>query len=586
MKQLFCTKTSVETPQLACSSCCLKRELKLINICATISNNKHIKVWEVAMKIQLQEPQAPRYLYINPENNLVHLLVPLVGGQEISTDNTCKATTSLNEFFEQGAALRELTAYQSALEFDLQFLDSGHPPRAAKQQRLNQIKEYLKALPAMKEHYLEPIALLLEVPSNVYSIQLRPSAQDPYSKVLNPLFSINRLNDEKGTPLSALYQAMHRVYPTALIAAQSPQERLNQAVLASLPKHPIDFEGIQKALTEHSQRLFGLDINVTQDNEGKAISQQSIDNLMGFDGRDDTSNEDYIDALLGISGASALLDNLPTSPFYKEDNLNKAEKLSILTQFFLAQVNIYCAATDISSKNFGHILDASSELSDEVVGLVLSALNTGVSIEHCLCDFITHHKEAFGLNRALTDEDKNNLIERFNRIYATVTATKENPHMDDFIVLDLTKKIGQWVIHQGSICTDFSALMASSPSGNDYFKKIRADFEQPRDRVIPHKNEHIQSTPIEISTDALLSRIKDDEAFNRLPKAVQDECRKSPAFQQRTFLHDVAKGRQEEAEQALKGNPHAQKLLISPGAFTDYSGRTFQLHSLRIRLLG
>ncbi len=35
------------------------------------------------MIIPFTEPTAPRYIYINPETNRVHLLVPVVGGQEI-----------------------------------------------------------------------------------------------------------------------------------------------------------------------------------------------------------------------------------------------------------------------------------------------------------------------------------------------------------------------------------------------------------------------------------------------------------------------------------------------------------------------
>ena len=124
------------------------------------------------MLIPFQEPIAPRYIYINPANNRVHLLVPIICGQEISTDNTCKATASLDEFFMKGAALRELNAYQSALEFDLQFLDSGDLLKGPKQQRLNQIKEYIKAISAMQENYAKAITKLMQVPSNLYSIQL------------------------------------------------------------------------------------------------------------------------------------------------------------------------------------------------------------------------------------------------------------------------------------------------------------------------------------------------------------------------------------------------------------------------------
>src|SRR5438552_4001264 len=138
------------------------------------------------MLLSLAEPKSPRYIYINPDNNLVHLLVPMVEGQEISTDNTCKSTESLKGFFERGAALQELRAYQSALEFDLQFLDKHHELRRPKKERLNQIKKYIEAIAAMQKQYRKEITTLLQRPSNLYSIQLRPRAQDPISNVINP----------------------------------------------------------------------------------------------------------------------------------------------------------------------------------------------------------------------------------------------------------------------------------------------------------------------------------------------------------------------------------------------------------------
>ena len=74
------------------------------------------------MIIKLTEPVAPRYIHINPQTNHVHVLVPLVGGQEIGTDNTCKALVAITEFFD-GAAIRELNAYKEALIFDQIKLD-------------------------------------------------------------------------------------------------------------------------------------------------------------------------------------------------------------------------------------------------------------------------------------------------------------------------------------------------------------------------------------------------------------------------------------------------------------------------------
>lgn len=126
------------------------------------------------MIIPFTEPTAPRYIYINPETNRVHLLVPVVGGQEISTDNTCKSTVAMDEFFQGDAALRELNTYKEALEFDLQLSDENHPLSAPKQARLTQINAYFAAIPDMQAVCNKAITTLLQTPSNLYSIQLRP----------------------------------------------------------------------------------------------------------------------------------------------------------------------------------------------------------------------------------------------------------------------------------------------------------------------------------------------------------------------------------------------------------------------------
>ncbi len=524
------------------------------------------------MLIPFIEPTAPRYIYINPANNQVHLLVPMVGGQEISTDNTCKSTASLDEFFNKEAALRELTAYQAALKFDLQLLDKGDL-RTQKKQRLNQIKEYIKAINSMKENYSDAVTALMQVPSNLYSIQLRPTAQDPYSRVVNPVFNINRGNDDNGTPLSALYNSMYMASPNVEIAPLDPQTRLSKAVHAALPEQPINFESIQRALTEQSHHLFGLPVDFTKDKDGNLVTQEFIDAAIGFAPDTPATTQGYIDALIGFC-APNLFDTIQTPPFYTVlNNPDKTEKLSLLTQFFLAQVNLYCKANEISSSNFGVILDGSPELSDEVAGIVSSSLEAGAQVEERICTFFNEHTHDFGMSRPLTQVDSDYINQKFNRTYATVTATKENPHMDDFMILDTATKDGKFVTHQGSICTDFAELVTPGLN-SDYFKTVRADFEAQYVPVIPHKNEHVQAS-IDLDIETLISRMKDDTQFDKLPLKVQLKCMQSPRFQLRTFLHNVAQGKQDEAEGLLKENPEAQTLLTSPGIFTDYSGRTF-----------
>lgn len=79
------------------------------------------------MKLPFKEPVAPRYIYINPQTNVVHLLMPVMSGTEIGLDNTCKSVYSLLEFFcllganQQSAASMILKNYQEGLAFDIKY---------------------------------------------------------------------------------------------------------------------------------------------------------------------------------------------------------------------------------------------------------------------------------------------------------------------------------------------------------------------------------------------------------------------------------------------------------------------------------
>lgn len=524
------------------------------------------------MIIPLTEPIAPRYIYINPETNQVHLLVAVVGGQTISTDNTCKTTMASDEFFS-GAALRELNAYKAALEFDLQLLGNDNIELStSKQQRLEQINAYIAAIPAMQTiggGYRNAITALKQIPSNLYSIKLRPREQDPVSNIVNPMFTINRTNDATGKPLSALYNALHTAFPYAAIAPLNPRQRLETAVMAELVAQPVNFETTQRVLTEQCHRLFGLTVDFTHDNSGAAVNQASLDTLMGFTPDNPATTDEYMAALLGACALN-IWDNIATSPFYSgHDNpTTQTEKLSIMTQFFLAHVNIHCAENTISPANFGAILDASSELSDEVAGIVVSTLGTGADVEESLCTFFNEHLAEFGFIRALSPADTGAIKQRFITNYATV---KDLEEMDEFMILNTATDTGNFVTHQGAICTDFSELAVNNPLDNAFFQAMRADFEAPKGRYIPHRNEQITAS-IDVDIEELLSRITDDEQLKLLDVITRHQLNMSPIFQSRLFLPCVAKGQQDEAQRQIEANP---ALLLTTGRFTDYSGRTF-----------
>jgi hypothetical protein len=529
------------------------------------------------MLIPLSEPSNFRYIHINPATNHVHLLVPFIAGLDVSTDNTCKSDLELNAFFA-GGAFNELESYKSTLEFYISLLEGGVHYRA-KKERLDQINRYLEAVVDMRNNYKNTVNNFLNKPSNLYSIQLRPQTQDPYSRVVNPVFTINRGNDRRGTPLSLLYNKMHEVFPRLTLGKPDPRTDLINNVLKSLPQDAT-FDDIKQALKSQCAKQFKIDIDVEswipdQTAGKKPVDKVTVDAFMGFNENEQVSSKDYIDAFLGMC-APDLWRLITGSPFYLGVYDNKAhqtESLSMMMQFYLGYLNVYCRAKGISDKNFGMILDDSPILSHELVDIVVQALSRGKAVEPVIVAFFNKHKKAFNLTRALTMDDKDAIVQKFATTYHTVTATKENPHMDDFMFLD-TEARGEndiFITSRGLICTDFANIASNRGPNQDYLAAIRQEARMHRDIVTPQDEPVIS---IDVTPEELMDKL-DDVQLERLPKEVVDACRTLPVFKIRKLLDHVAKGKQDEANTILQSSDEPQTLLRTPGKFTDYSGRTF-----------
>ena len=530
------------------------------------------------MLIPLNELSNFRYIHINPATNRVHLLVPFIAGIDISTDNTCKSDVELRAFFE-GGAFNELESYKSTLEFHLSLLEESDGHYRTKKERLDQINRYLEAVVSMRDSYKTIVTSFLSKSSNLYSIQLRPRVQDPMSRVVNPVFTINRENDSRGTPLSPLYNKMHEVFSGLVLRKPDPRTDLINYVLNRLPTNAT-FDDIKHTLKSQCTEQFKIDIDVEswiRPIPGKKgikepVDKVHIDAFMGFE---NASPKDYIDALLGIC-APNLWRMLPGSPFYLgiyDNTAHQTESLSMMTQFYLGVLNVYCRAKGISDRNFGVILDGSSSLSQELVEIVAVALSRGEEVEPVMVAFFNRHKNEFKLSRELNVQDKDAIVQKFETTYRTVTATKENPHMDDFMFLD-TEAQGEhdiFITNKGLICTDASNIIPTIPQNQGYFAEVRHEARLHRAIVTPQDEPVIT---IDIDPEALMDKLSDVQ-WERLPKEVVDACRALPAFKVREFLDDAAKGKQDEAHAILESSEDKQTLLRTPGKFTDYSGRTF-----------
>lgn len=567
------------------------------------------------MKLPVQEPLSARYLYLSPEN-IVHIFMPIVSGTDIGLDNTCKAVYSLQEFFDKGSNSNKqdslkggLLTYQEALESDISLLGRDLPSCKPKQERLAQIKMYLEVLTHIEKHkeldclnsgfpsYPRPLEGLMQdrATSNLYSIVLRPADQDGYlrTEAANPIFSVAHRSVsrkiEEVAPL--LQQELIKAYTPLTfrpsdLKFQVMNEVLTQLGPHSLPVNAICFGRLRDLL--HGVVLTQLKqaIDFTKDAAGKPLEYEQIYQAMVFDSQ--TTPEAYMEALLSYC-AGNLFDIYLESPF---NQFTKAEEWSIGTQFLLGMTNFYCITRGLinSDTNFGRILDSRADLTKALAQTLAKAQKDGGSIEGACLKWMNHHTAELELKRTFSTEDINAIKKDFACRYAQI---KGSPHFDEFFLLD-TQKQGNFVLHQGSICTSF-AKFARSP-----LLEVPQELLQALDKActaashlgveIPHENPIEAQEEVDINTSSMdkaslqalyekINTYKNPEVkAGLLVQLKRERPDFNPKIDAKQFLQHVAYGQQNEAEELLKKDPDsAQELLTAKNIpFTDYSGRTFQ----------
>jgi ankyrin repeat protein len=446
----------------------------------------------------------------------VNFLVPITGGIKISTDNTCKAAIALKTCLGMRtennnplglSAYSALQNYQTALEHDIALLPDDHPIKRDKQYRLQQILKYLSAVASLESHedmealnenfpdFPKPIREVIEERSNLYSMVLRPERLDNVIRFHLPVFSMTRQGDQ------VLYHALKREFEQINILesaiTKSPQAALEERANHVLGEEKaVPFETIQQTLTEQAKSLFSIDISFKQGSGIREISPAAIDEAFSYDEKSPASTEDYVKALIGYCARNIIPNPfsryaaMQYSPFYMVDKkTNLQERISILTQFFLAIVNIDCYANQISMSNWGQILEQNPALSHALAATVKTALENGTSVEKALFQYINQHKNVLMMAKELNEAEMKEIQQNFCEHFNTIDGSQ---HYDDFTLL-YTNKPGKFVTHQGSICINFADMIAQGyPELDSPFFAVVRNERSDVETTIPNSNESIQ----------------------------------------------------------------------------------------------
>lgn len=561
------------------------------------------------MKLTLKESIEPRYLYINPKTNMVHLLLPIMSGSEIGSDNTCKSVYSLQEFFgyaganEQKTALSELMQYQAALESDIKYLSADSQIRKEKEERLSQIRMYLHILkPIQNQEQLEkplhlafplypkPVEKLMQrADANLHSIILRPLEEDVQLRTtaIKPVFSANHsliVNGHVVRKESLLCEGLAQNYQGLNLRAKT-KEQVIERVLTKLKNSAVDFEHIKAMLSSEVEKCLGKDYKSSFDKTQKLVevTQAYMDEQLGYTPE---TNEEYVNALIHYC-APNLFHFAADSPFYSIDS---EARLIVVTQFFLAELNLLCHTQGWTKSNFGQILEGQPELVIALAHTVKKALSEQACVEEALIGYVNTHQQAFQLAQPIPQEQSASLKARFTSHYNSI---KGSPHFDEFMFL--SDKPGLFVTRFSFICAHFAQFMHTgffklTPADQEFLQQTQADFatvDKPHNQL-PHYNQQVKAeVELDLSkmdNSALQSLYEDINAYEDnktketlLTQFKQEAPEFKPQINAKAFLQHVAYGQQKEAETLLKKNPElAQELLKAHNsAFTDYSGRTF-----------
>jgi hypothetical protein len=443
-------------------------------------------------KIKFQEPQSFDYLYVD-EKNRVHLLLPLVGGDEVASDNTCKTGIELHTFFFGNPnALAQLQTYQKALEQDINAIQEQRELQPGaysalmndKKERLRQIKQYAELIENLTKRpdIIKDLTStsfptipsgahkLLKEATNAFSIRLSTLYQDTYLRFESPLFSLER-GEEWRHSQQGLGHQLRTTLLEATVNKKSSREEVITTVLETMKNAaPIKFDDpVETQAANFNLWKNALEKELQKINPGVSLALSNYqdqpltyDLIKSFLMPDETTTvQQWIETII----TSALTDN-----FWPSDNLfyeksgplkilvageaikkqSEVEKMSIKVQFFMAEIAIFCKVNKISTKNFAEFLDK-EEHSVAIAKLVMKGLGEGNPIEPILFKYINDHQTELGMSHPLNDDEQTEIKEKFNQHFFII---KDSDHFDEFFMLDPAQK-GNVFTHKGRISCHF-----------------------------------------------------------------------------------------------------------------------------------
>ncbi|HJN37626.1 MAG TPA: hypothetical protein QF353_02500, partial [Gammaproteobacteria bacterium] len=451
-------------------------------------------------------PENKVHDYIYVDGDQLYVMLPVIGGNTIGLDNTCKTSLQLKDYFYNKKGLKSVRKYTNLLHEELEILGPFEGQEEQVARILNQLKdlkhyeEILVNFSSKKTQWVDQfhrsfpeipaeIQQVVKEGKNLSSILLAPKGTDGYLRLNDYTFSLKR--DRREVFAKELREGMGRLD----ITSKGVEELFNKASLNGVveSKEVGSAKARIKTIMDNMQQLIGEELNVRQliGNKVPGEGEKSVDDVINYiqtiegeDSLDDFTNAELFRNLnllmdVDVSEIPNIKENieekldenideqniflkeyLSTGGKYKNSNMKiiPAERLSIMLQLLLATVNIDQVSKETTTKNFGEVLDSDEGLSNTLIAVIKSLIEVSEqdAVERGVLGWINDNKEVFGLSKVMEEKDLQRIITDFKANY---TVVKGSEHFDEFLIRSNVEG-GKWVSYQNRMEVDLGYAVA------------------------------------------------------------------------------------------------------------------------------
>jgi ankyrin repeat protein len=401
-------------------------------------------------------------MYIYIKNSKIFLTMPIIAGSDIATDNTCKTFNVLKKYRDN---------VQTELDFFDNIFELLGDRYTSQRAQIQQYQELYRSLEEQKafdgcEDYGSVSNDISEILQEIHSMVLDPQTRrDNFLKSSNPTFSLQhkRFGQEEVSESILGIQLREAITNLEKIKLDTPSiDNFKEA----LPDIDINDEAplercrkawLQAGFTERQW----TDAGGALDERIKLMLEIKNEETISFDKDQLCGALDSVWAIIAQNQVSfnSLANDIFTST---ESEEVKIDKIAVLTQFFLGNLNIYLKDIDRETINLGEVFDSSEELSSSLANSVQESLTRGDNAADTIINFL----EINGLCPELSKEQKEEAKKLFINRYITI---KGSDHFDEFFVLPKDTN-SPWFYYGGAFSLELTQFASKFQVTKDQFK--------------------------------------------------------------------------------------------------------------------